>query len=90
MTRAVIDLKPVKWKVQDGIGILNINEFSTDAGKDVRTAIRGIKTSLGHDPIGYIIDLRSDPGRQSQRSRDHRRHLPRFRADRLAARPLPL
>lgn len=62
VTRAVIDLKPVKWKVQDGIGIININEFSTDAGKDVRTAIRGIKTSLGHDPIGYIIDLRSDPG----------------------------
>jgi carboxyl-terminal processing protease len=62
VTRAVIDLKPVKWEVKDGIGILNINEFSTDAGKDVRTAIRAIKTSLGHDPIGYIIDLRSDPG----------------------------
>ncbi len=60
--RAVIDLKPVKWEVKDGIGIININEFSTDAGKDVRTAIRGIKTSLGRDPIGYIIDLRSDPG----------------------------
>ena len=62
VTRAVIDLKPVKWEVKDGIGILNINEFSTDAGKDVRTAIRAIKTSLGRDPIGYIIDLRSDPG----------------------------
>ena len=62
VTRAVIDLKPVKWKVQDGIGILNINEFSTDTGKDVRTAIRAIKTQLGHDPLGYVIDLRSDPG----------------------------
>jgi len=61
--RAVIDLKPVKWEVKDGIGILNINEFSTDAGKDVRSAIRSIKASLGgKDPIGYIIDLRSDPG----------------------------
>jgi len=62
VTRAVIDLKPVKWEVKEGIGVIDINEFSTDAGKDVRTAIRGIKTALGHDPIGYIIDLRSDPG----------------------------
>ena len=62
ITRAVIDLKPVKWEVKDGVGIININEFSTDSGKDVRTAIRGIKTALGREPIGYIIDLRSDPG----------------------------
>ncbi|MBO9576909.1 MAG: S41 family peptidase [Sphingobium sp.] len=62
ISRAVIDLKPVKWEVKDGIGIININEFSTDSGKDVRSAIKGIKTSLGRDPIGYIIDLRSDPG----------------------------
>jgi len=62
IARAVIDLKPVKWEVKDSIGIININEFSTDAGKDVRTAIRAIKTSLGRDPIGYIIDLRADPG----------------------------
>jgi len=63
ITRAVIDLQPVKWKVRDGIGIIDINEFSTDAGKDVRSAIKSIKTALGgRNPIGYIIDLRSDPG----------------------------
>ncbi len=63
ITRAVIDLKPVKWKVQDGIGIIDINEFSTDTGKDVRSAIKSIKTALGgRNPTGYIIDLRSDPG----------------------------
>ena len=60
--RAIIDLKPVEWKVQDGVGIININEFSTNAGQDVRAAIGSIKKSLGHEPIGYIIDLRSDPG----------------------------
>lgn len=63
VTRAVIDLKPVKWEVKDGVGIININEFSTDAGKDVRSAIRSIKVALGgKNPIGYIIDLRGDPG----------------------------
>jgi carboxyl-terminal processing protease len=60
--RAVIDLKPVKWKVENGVGILNINEFSTNAGLDVRSAIKGIKTALGHEPIGYVVDLRSNPG----------------------------
>jgi carboxyl-terminal processing protease len=60
--RQVIDLKPVKWKAQDGVGIININEFSNESGRDVRTAIRGIKTALGRNPIGYIIDLRGDPG----------------------------
>jgi carboxyl-terminal processing protease len=62
ITRAVIDLKPVKWKVDNGVGIININEFSTNAGLDVRSAIKSIRTALGREPTGYIIDLRSDPG----------------------------
>jgi carboxyl-terminal processing protease len=62
ITRAVIDLKPVKWKVENGVGIININEFSTNAGLDVRSAIKSIKTSLGGAPTGYVVDLRSNPG----------------------------
>ncbi|WP_443970286.1 S41 family peptidase [Sphingobium sp. CR28] len=62
ITRAIIDLKPVKWEVKDNIGIINIISFSADTGADVRLAMRSIDKSLGHRPTGYILDLRSNPG----------------------------
>jgi carboxyl-terminal processing protease len=62
LKREIIDLKPVKWKVADGIGVININSFSARTGDDVRMAIRGIDKSLGHKPTGYVLDLRSNPG----------------------------
>lgn len=62
LTRAVIDLKPVKWKVQDKIGLITISGFSTDTGADVVQAIQGIERELGAKPLGFIVDLRSNPG----------------------------
>lgn len=62
LTREKIDLKPVKWEVRDGVGVININEFSASTGEDVRMAIRGIDKALGRRPNGYILDLRSNPG----------------------------
>ncbi len=62
ITRAVIELKPVKWKVAEGIGIIDIVSFSADTGNDVRMAIRAIDKSLGRKPTGYVLDLRSNPG----------------------------
>ena len=62
ITRAIIDLKPVKWEVKDRIGVITITGFSEETGADVVTAVSGIKKSLGAKPLGYIIDLRSNPG----------------------------
>src|SRR3546814_15388714 len=62
ITREIIELKPVRWEVKDGIGVINIVSFSADTGADVQAAIRGIEKSLGHKPLGYILDLRSNPG----------------------------
>lgn len=62
LVRETIDLKPVKWEVKDGVGIININEFSASTGEDVRMAIRGIDKALGHRPNGYVLDLRTNPG----------------------------
>lgn len=62
ITRAVIDLKPVKWKVKDKIGLITISGFSTDTGTDVVQAIKGIEQELGAKPMGFIVDLRSNPG----------------------------
>lgn len=62
ITREIIELKPVRWEVKNGTGVINIISFSANTGADVRAAIRGIEKSLGHKPTGYILDLRSNPG----------------------------
>lgn len=62
LTRAVIDLKPVRWEVKDRIGVISITGFSEQTGADVVAAVSGIKKSLGGNPLGYIVDLRSNPG----------------------------
>ncbi|MBT2186001.1 S41 family peptidase [Sphingobium nicotianae] len=62
LTRAIIDIKPVKWQVKDNVGVIKIVSFSADTGADVQMAIRSIDKSLGHKPTGYIVDLRSNPG----------------------------
>ena len=62
LTRAIIDLKPVRWEVKDRIGIISVTGFSEQTGADVVAAIVGIKKTLGGNPLGYIVDLRSNPG----------------------------
>jgi carboxyl-terminal processing protease len=62
ITRAVIDLKPVQWEVKDRIGVITITGFSENTGADVVAAISGVKKALGGKPLGYIVDLRSNPG----------------------------
>lgn len=62
MKRAIIDLKPVTWEVKQDIGVISLNSFSADVGADVKAAIAGIDKSLGKKPLGYILDMRSNPG----------------------------
>ena len=62
LVREVIVQKPVKWEVKDGIGIVNINTFSANTGADTRAAIMAIEKSLGHAPLGYVVDLRDNGG----------------------------
>ena len=62
LTREVIQIKAVKFQVKDRVGIININAFSKVTGPEVREAIAGIDKQLGAPPLGYVIDLRSNPG----------------------------
>jgi len=62
LTREIIELKPVKWEVKDRVGIININAFSKTTSDSVRAAVVGIEKSLGGPPLGYVVDLRSNPG----------------------------
>jgi carboxyl-terminal processing protease len=62
LTREIIELKPVKWEVKGQVGYININAFSKNTGMSVRAALMGIDKALGHQPLGYVVDLRSNPG----------------------------
>jgi carboxyl-terminal processing protease len=63
MTRENIEIKPVKWEVKDRVGIININSFMPkNTAMAVRAAIIGIEKSQGGPPLGYVVDLRSNPG----------------------------
>ncbi len=62
ITRAIIELPAVKWEVKDRVGIINVNSFNRTTTDNVLAAISGIEKSLGGRPLGYIVDLRSNPG----------------------------
>jgi carboxyl-terminal processing protease len=62
LTRAIIELKAVKWEVKDRVGIINVNTFSRSTTDETLAAIAAIDKSLGAPPLGYIVDLRSNPG----------------------------
>jgi carboxyl-terminal processing protease len=62
ITRAIIELKAVKWEVKDRVGIINVNTFSRSTTEETLAAISAIEKSLGAPPLGYVVDLRSNPG----------------------------
>ena len=62
ITRAVIELPAVKWEVKDRVGIINVNTFNKSTTEQALAAMTAIDKSLGGKPLGYILDLRSNPG----------------------------
>lgn len=62
MNRERIELRPVKWEIKDGIGILNINSFAGNTGDATKAALLAIDKATGGKPLGYVVDLRSNPG----------------------------
>ena len=62
LVREVIVQRPVKWEVKGDVGYININTFSESTGADTRGAIMAIDKSLGHRPLGYVVDLRENGG----------------------------
>jgi carboxyl-terminal processing protease len=62
LTRENIVLKPVKWEVKNGVGIVNINTFNKQTGEATRAALAAVDKATGGRPLGYIVDLRSNPG----------------------------
>ena len=62
VTRGVIELEPVTWELKKDVGVITVNEFSRDVGKDVNAAIADLRKQSGNKLAGLVLDLRSNPG----------------------------
>src|SRR5437763_5192227 len=62
MKRERIELRPVKWEIKDGVGYININTFTGNVAEQTKAALIGIDKATGGHPLGYVVDLRSNPG----------------------------
>ena len=62
LVREKIQLRPVKWEIRDQIGYININGFSAQTGAATESALKSIDAATGGQPLGYVVDLRSNPG----------------------------
>ena len=62
LVRERIQLRPVKWEIKDGVAIIDINTFSGNAADETLAALTAVDKATGGKPLGYIVDLRSNPG----------------------------
>jgi carboxyl-terminal processing protease len=62
VTRGVIELEPVTWELKQDVGVITVNEFSRDVGRDVNNAIADLRKKSAGKLAGLVLDLRSNPG----------------------------
>ncbi len=62
VTRANIDIPAVRSEVRDRVGIITVTTFNRNTTEMARRAMADVERQLGGPPLGYILDLRSNPG----------------------------
>jgi len=62
ITRAVIQIRAVRSRVEGDIGYVRITSFNEHTYENLETAIAKLKTEIGEGINGYVIDLRNNPG----------------------------
>ena len=62
ITRAIITIEPLRWRVEGNVGYLRIVSFNEKVADGVETAIEGMRTATHNQLRGLVIDLRNNPG----------------------------
>ncbi len=63
LTRAVIQIKSVKYRVINGnVGYIRITMFNAQTQPGMLKAFKSIRKKTGKKLIGYVLDLRNNPG----------------------------
>ncbi|MFN3727304.1 MAG: S41 family peptidase [Allosphingosinicella sp.] len=62
VTRAIIDIPAVRSEVRDRVGIITVTTFNRNTTDMARRAIAEMERNPNTAPLGYVLDLRSNPG----------------------------
>lgn len=62
ITRDIIKIRSVRHKTYDNVGYIRITTFNQQTQPNLNKALKEIKKELGDKLIGYVIDLRNNPG----------------------------
>jgi carboxyl-terminal processing protease len=62
LTRAVIKIQSVRSRAEDNVGYIRVTTFNEQTDKGLERAIENLKKEIGSKLIGYVLDLRNNPG----------------------------
>ncbi|MFN7710732.1 MAG: S41 family peptidase [Holosporales bacterium] len=62
LKRAIINVKPIKWRIEENIGYIRITTFNENTTQDLLSAIQEIRQKLGDKLTGFVVDLRNNAG----------------------------
>lgn len=62
LARAVIKVQSVRYRVEDNVGYIRISGFNEQTQPGLDKAIKAIQEKLGGKLIGYVLDMRNNPG----------------------------
>ncbi|HEY0114305.1 MAG TPA: S41 family peptidase [Allosphingosinicella sp.] len=62
ITRAIINIVAVRHEVKDRVGIITVTTFNRNTTEMAQRAIAEMERAPGGPPLGYVLDLRSNPG----------------------------
>ncbi len=62
ITRDIIRINPVRYSVEGDVGYIRVTTFSEQTYDQLKAAIQSVRNELGPKLVGFIIDLRNNPG----------------------------
>ncbi len=62
ITRDIIRVQSVRSRTEGNVGYIRVASFTEQTESGVKNAIEQIATELGGDLVGFVLDLRNNPG----------------------------
>ena len=62
ITRAIITIQSVRWRLEKKVGYLRITSFTQQTQSGVEEAMAAIEDAAGGELQGIVLDLRNNPG----------------------------